>query len=454
MKRDGILDVAEEAVRRAKAAGAPSCEAFVLRDASGGVRVERNDLGGVETETSFGIGLRVLHGGRLGFAYVTGLDGVKDGVRSALGSARISKKTPGFAFAGPGKVPRIAGLFDQRLAALEAPEAIDFALDLVRSARDVNAKLNVTEAGVSFGVSESAVANSEGVALEHRETMFHASCFVVQDEAGVSTGFASADSNRRDLDPLRLGKKAARLALDARNPKPLAKGGRLPIVLRPEPASDLVDTVTLAALHGKDARRGESFYSGKKGKAVAHPKVSVIDDPTLPRGLGSAPFDDEGEPSRHFVPIAKGVLKGYVFDRSTASEFKERTTASAIRMSGLDGRSYKAPPTASSRNVRIEAPSRTTERLIAGVDDGLLVHDLMGVHTANVVSGDFSVTSSLLFRIRKGAVEGPVAPLSVAGNFHRVLRAGITLGDDVKAMAGETAIAMPSLRTDELTVTP
>ena len=454
MTVEAVLGVAEAAVKKAKAAGAASCEAFVLRDASGSVRVERNDLGGVEADTSFGIGLRVHDAGRLGFAYVTGLDRVKDGVASALRSARISKKLPRFEFARPGKVPRIAGLFDRRLEALEGPEAISFALELVRGARDVDAKLNVTEAGVAYGVSESAVANSEGVALTHRETMLHASCFIVQDQQGVSTGFANRDSNRRDIDASQLGRRAAKLALDARNPKPLPTGGKLPILLRPEPASDLLDTITLSALHGKDARRGESFYSGKKGRAVAHPKISLVDDATVPRGLGSAPFDDEGEPSRRFVPISRGVLKGYVFDRASATEFRERTTASAIRMGGLDGRSYKAPPTATGRNVRLVAPATSTKRLIADVDDGLLVHDLMGVHTANAVSGDFSVTSSLLFRIRRGAVEGPVAPLSVAGNFHKVLRAGVTLGDDVKRMAGETAIEIPTLRTDELTVTP
>ena len=454
MTRDGLLRIAEAAVKAAKQAGAPDSEAFVLRDASGSVHVERSDLGGVETDTSFGIGLRVYDQGRIGFAYVTSLDAVKDGVKAARGSARISRRLPGFRFAAPRKLPRIAGLFDKRLESLQGPEAIEMAWDLVRSAVDVDAKLNVSEAGVAFGVSGCAVANSEGVGVEHHETMLHASCFVVQNEQGVSTGFAARDSNRRDIKPAELGRKAARLALDARNPKPLPKGGRLPVILRPEPASDLVDTITLSALHGKDARRGESFYSGKKGKPVAHRSFSLIDDPTSAEGLGSAPFDDEGEASRRLAPIQRGILQGYVFDRAAAAEFKERATASAIRVHGFDGRSYKAPPSATGRNVHLAAPSTKTDRLIAGIDDGLLIHDLMGVHTANIVSGDFSVTSSLLFRIRKGAIEGPIAPVSVAGNFHQVLKAGIRLGDDVKAMAGETAIAIPSLRTDELTVTP
>jgi PmbA protein len=200
--------------------------------------------------------------------------------------------------------------------------------------------------------------------------------------------------------------------------------------------------------------RGESVYSKRLGKKVAHSKFSLVDDPTMDGGLGSSPFDDEGEPSRAFRPIKNGVLASYLFDRGGASEFGKKPTGSAMRMHPFDGRSYKSPPGISARNVRVEAPSIRTKKLLAGIDDGLLLHDMMGVHTANTVSGDFSVTSTVLFRIRKGALEGPVAPVSIAGNLHAALKAGITLGDDIKQTSGEAAISIPSVRFDGFSVTP
>lgn len=454
MTTNGLLGRLERVVRQTRAAGAEAGEAFAMQDASGSLRIERNQLLGLETEQTFGIGLRTYKEGRLGFAYVTRFGQVADGIRAALKTGRLSKPLPDFQFPSAGAAPRVPGLHDRRIQSLQSRQVLEMGRDLVRAARDVGRPYVVTEAGISFGTVRVAIANTQGLARGHEETGLDASGFVVQNQEGVSTGFASQSSMRLDVDPAALGREAAELARAARHPRPLERGGRIPLVLRPDPAADLLGTLTLPSLVGKAAHQGESYYSNKQGAQVAHPKITVRDDPTMARGLGSAPFDDEGRPSRPFSPIRRGVLTTYLYDQSTAAEFRGRPTASAVRTHAFDGRSYKSPPSASGRNVAIEAPSTRTDKLVGGVDDGLLVHDLLGVHTANTVSGDFSVTSTVLFRIRKGAVEGPVAPVSVAGNFHQALRAGLTLGDDLKATSGEGAIRIPSVRLNSFTVTP
>jgi PmbA protein len=451
---DDLLSVADSVVAQARRMGVASAEAFVLRSVSGGVRIEKNEVGGIETETSFGIGIRVLKEQRVGFAYVTKSEQAKDGIRDALEASKLSIRLPSFAFPSPAKVPRIAGLYDPKIEGMEAASAIAYARDLARGAKSIHAKLNVTEAGFSYGASTCAIANTEGVGLQQRETSVSASCFVVQSEQGVSTGFASASATRDRLKPLALGQEAARLAMQGRKPVKLERPQAWPLVIRPDPCADLFGTITVPSVYGKPAHRDESYYSGKVGKRVADAKFSLIDDPTTPEGLGSSPFDDEGVVSRPVSPILNGILKGFLFDAQGGAEYGEPTTASGVRLHAFDGRSHKSPPVTSGRNLIVRSTSRPTEKLIASIDDGLLVHDMLGVHTANTVSGDVSVTSSLLFRIRKGAVEGPVAPVSIGGNFHRILEKGILLGDDVKQVADEGAISVPSVRFDGFTVTP
>ena len=454
MKPDELLGTAEKIVAYATRHGADVAEAFVERSKSGTVRIEKNHVGGIEADTTYGIGLRVVKNKRVGFSHLTSEDDVATALKDALGNSKLAKRLPSFALPSSNRIPRIAGIFDSKIAALSGPDIIELSMELVRGAHDVRPALNVTEAGVSFGHMENAIANSEGLAVASTETSIGASCFVVQSEVGVSTGSANGESTRFKLDTKKLGAEAAQLALDARNPTKLEGAGRRTMVLKPDPAADLIGTLTVPSLYGKSAMRGESYYSNKVGKKVAHPKVSLIDDPTVANGLGSSPFDDEGEISRPFFAIKNGVLKTFLFDRSAAAEFRKKPTSSALRVHPFDGRSYKSPPGISARNVRLNAPSRPTEKLIAGIDDGLLVHDMMGVHTANTVSGDFSVTSTVLFRIRKGSVEGPVAPVSVAGNLHQALREGLLLGSDLKQTSGEAVIEMPSTRIDAFTVTP
>lgn len=449
-----LVRACERAVRLAQRAGAESAEAFALRDQGGSAELEKGDVSAAEWSERLGFGVRVLKSRRVGFAYASVEERLPEAVEAALRVSRLGKPLPKFRFPAPRRPPRVAGLYDPRLASLGGEDLLEYAGRLLDAVVGVRKDLLVAGGSVHLGLSESAVVNSEGLERTSRGTGLGGSLYVVQRRDGVSTGFASAESTRADVRWEKVGTEAGELAVRSAKPTPLEQGRTLPCVLRPEPAADLLGTVTIPSLYGKPARRGESYYSGKIGKKVMHAKVSLVDDATVPRGLGSAPFDDEGVPASPRKIVASGVLKSYLFDHYDAAEHGDRPTGNAVRVHPFDGRSYKSPPTTSALQVQVVAPKTTTEKLIASVDEGLLLHDMMGVHTANSVSGDFSVTSSILFRIRKGAVEGPVAPLSVAGNVHKTLAKGLRLGDDPKPIGGSPAWNLPAVLFDGFAATP
>jgi PmbA protein len=453
MSRD-LLAACERGVERALARGAEAAEVYAQRERGGAAELEKGHVSSAAWGEASGLGVRILQSARVGFAYATREENLPAAIDQAFAALRLGKRLPRFRFPTPGKPRSVIGLYDKRVEALEGEDLVALGGRLIDAVADVRADLLVAGGSVHAGLTEYALANSEGVARHGRDTGVGAHVYVVQRRDGVSTGFASAESTRHDVRWEHVGREAGELAVASAKPTPLEAGRALPCVVRPDSASDLLSTITVPSLYGKPAHRGESFYSNKRGKHVAHERLALIDDATVPRGLGSTPFDDEGVPTRPRKLIDGGVLKTFLYDAYDAAEWGQRSTGNAVRQHAFDGRSYKSPPSTSALQMRLVAPSTTTERLISGVDDGLLVHDMMGVHTANATSGDFSVTSSVLFRIRKGAVEGPVAPLSVAGNLHQALRRGVRMGNDVKAMGGAPAWRLPSVLFEGFTVTP
>lgn len=453
-RRSDLLATAERVVDSAMVRkDVDGAEAFTVLDHEIGATIEKNSADLAQAHESYGIAVRVLVKGRLGFSYVTNEDEAGTAVDAAIQASRLSKKIP-FSFPKPAKAGSVPGLWDSKLDGMAADEVVDAAGTIIDVVTESGDRLDATGGGVSSGTTHWAVANSEGVAVSHRQTGFSAACYVVRDAEHVSTGWAHDSSTRRDVDVQAIGREAARLAVATRSPATLSGAKVREVVIRPEAAAELLATITLSSLSGRAVHRQESYYSGKKGKKVAAADFGLVEDATVKGGLGSCPTDEEGVPSRPVALIEKGVLRRFLYDQATAAEYDGTTTASAVRAGGLDGRSFKSPPIVSARQVRVEAPESSFEDLVGSIDDGVLVHDLMGVHTANTVSGDFGVTSSLLFRIEEGQVGEALAPVSISGNLHEVLKKGIRLGDDVRRVDAGVGFRLPSVLFQGFTVTP
>lgn len=453
-RRSDLLATAERVVESAAARrGVDAAEAFVVLDDEIGATIEKNAADLAQKHESYGIAVRLLVEDRLGFAFVTDEDETGSAVDSAIQASRLSKAFP-FRFPQPAKAPQVVGLWDSKIDGLEADSVVDAAGALIDAVDDAGDHLTTTGGGVSAGTTHWAVANSEGVSASHRHSGLSAACYVVRNGERVSTGWAHQSSNRLDVDFPSLGSEAAQLAIDTRAPTRLEDAKVRDVVVRPDAAGELFATITLASLSGRAIHRQESFYSDQKGKKVAASDFGLVEDATVSGGLGSSPTDEEGVPSRKVPLIERGVLKRFLYDQATAAEYDGATTASAVRAGGFDGRSFKAPPIVSARQVRVEAPSTSTEDLMGSIDDGLLVYDFMGTHTANTVSGDFGVTSSLLFRIANGAVAEALEPVSISGNLHESLERGLRLGDDVRRVDAGVGFQLPSVAFRGFTVTP
>ena len=218
--------------------------------------------------------------------------------------------------------------------------------------------------------------------------------------------------------------------------------GQMPVLFAPTGAL-VLGLPMMQALNGKNVYTGISPMAGKVGETLFDAKITVEDDATIDGKFGSAAYDDEGVAHRRNVLIQDGVLQGFLYDLKTAAQ-------SGVESTGNGSRGLFSPPSPSPSNLVFGAGETPLADMIAGIDEGLLVENVLGLGQGNVISGAFSNSVSLAFKIEKGEIVGRVKDVSIAGNIYELLQ-------DVAAVSQETewvyrSLCLPYILLDDMNV--
>jgi PmbA protein len=180
-------------------------------------------------------------------------------------------------------------------------------------------------------------------------------------------------------------------------------------------------------LSSESVQKGKSLLAHRKGEEVVNALISVVDDGLMEHKLGSRPFDDEGVPASRKYLIKDGVLQGFLYNVYTAKKEGVISTGNAVRgaFSGL--------PMVGPTNLYIPASPSSSgpEGLCRAMGRGLYITDAMGVHTANPISGEFSIGVSGLW-IEGGEVKYPVKEAVISGNILDLFKRVCSVGSDLK----------------------
>jgi PmbA protein len=193
---------------------------------------------------------------------------------------------------------------------------------------------------------------------------------------------------------------------------------------------------------GESVQRNKSQLIGKLGEKVYADDVTIIDDGLLAGGMVSAPFDGEGFPSQETVVVSSGVLQNYLYDANSAKIDDKASTGNSIR-SG-----FKEAPRPGTRNLYLKAGSLAPSDLYNDIEEGVAVHDVIGMHTANPITGDFSVGASG-YIIKNGEKSGAIRGFAISGNLHHIFSLVEAIGSDIKFYG---SVGAPSLYISELSV--
>ena len=447
MNDNHLLDLANDVVKRALAAGATDAECTIAEGDEFTANVRMRELENLKEAGSRGAGLRILVGKRTGASYTSDLskEGIEKLVRSAVELADITTEDPHAGLPEAAELGALAGdleLYAPEVEELETGRKIDMAKRAEDAALSADARISNSE-GASFDshTGRHIFANSRGFAGEYRTSY----CSIA-----VSPVARDGDSMERDYwytmargvagleTPEEVGRIAARRAL-RRLHAVKVETQKVPVVFEPRTARSLLDNI-FDAVHGMSIYRHESFLAGKLGQKVAGDHLTVVDDGTLPGLFGTSPFDDEGVPSRRTVVIERGILRNYLLNTYAARKLEMKTTGNASR--GLAGNAGIGHG-----NFFIEKGVQTPERILAGISNGFYVTELLGFGV-NIVTGDYSRGAAGLW-IRNGELAFAVSEVTIAGNLKDMLLGIETVGADLEFRG---SMAAPTLKIGEMTV--
>jgi len=427
----------QDGIRHALALGADGAEAFVSVSRSRKAKVQNGALEDLTTSKRGGLGVRVIRGGRTGIATTTHLsrEDFKDLFAQAWDLSALGDQDPWLRQAEPSGVDDLPSRYDPRADALSPEQRIERALGLEAEARKTSNKVSaIREAAWADGAGATLLLTQKGARTSDLGSSCSASIeLAVQDgEDRQAAWHWDVGRHPEAFDLAAIGREAALKGERKLNPVALP-AGKYPVVLHPEVAVDLLGLVA-GMLSAEAVLKQRSLFAGKLGERIASPLLTLIDDGRLPQGLGSEPWDGEAVPTRRNVLLEKGVLMTYLHTLKTAAEMGCAPTASAGRGTGSN-------PGVTTFNLFPEAGDQSPEALYRLAEGGVLITEIMGLHTVDPVSGDLSVGASGL-RIRNGVLCEAVDRLTFAGNLRDFLTRIVALGSDLRWYGSQAGLTI------------
>ena len=442
------LDVVENAIK----SGATAADCVIREGNEFSTTVRLGEVEQLKEAGSKGLGLRVFLGHRAASSYTSDFSrkGVELLVTSALAAAKVTSEDPFSGLPEAEHIGKFSGdlnLYHEDVTRLEASFMIDLAAKAEQSALAYDPRIKNSEGGSFESFSGRRIlTTSEGFMGDYKRSSYSLSVSPIavpgpgEGTLGMQRDYwYSVARSFAGLEPPEdVGRKAAEHALRRLGSRKVSTC-RVPVVFDQRSARSLLGDL-FAAVNGDSVYRGASFLAGKLGERVASDMVTIVDDATIPGGLGSSPFDDEGVRSRRTMVMEQGVLKSYLLNCYTARKLGLVTTGNAAR--GMAGNPGIGP-----NNFFMQAGPHQPEDIIRSVNNGFYVTELIGFGV-NVVTGDFSYGAAGLW-IDSGELSFPVEEVTVAGNLLTMLQGVAMVGSDLEFRG---SIASPTLKIDEMTV--
>jgi PmbA protein len=399
---------------------AEQVEVLSLQNEKTTVEFEANQLKTCTVAETKGTAVRVIRKGLLGFAASSDETAMDKLAAHALESATYGDKAP-FSFPSAQPAP-IVRTFDVAVAALPIARLVEMGremLDLVLPV-EPEARCNIS---LERSLASASIRNQKDLDVSFKTSPLALGLEIDRVEGDdVLILYDQTGTTVWEKDYLEFARRLVEKLKKARTITSI-KPGKMPVLFAP--------TGTLAlglplsqGLNGKEVYKGTSPLTGKIGEKLFDEKVTIIDDGTIDGKFASASYDDEGMPRRRNMLIEKGVLKSFIYDLKTAAQ-------SGVESTGNASRGLFNPPEPSFTNLVIQPGDTPLKDILAGIDEGIIVEELLGIGQGNIISGAFSNPLALAFKIEKGEIVGRVKDLSIAGNIYDLLK-------EVAAVSKET----------------
>ncbi|QWT18472.1 metalloprotease PmbA [Bacillus sp. NP157] len=414
---DRLASLAEDTIRRARAAGATQAEVSASVDVGLNVNVRLGEVETVEHTRDRGFALTVFFGQRKGSASTADLnpDSIQATIDQACAIARFTEEDPA---AGLADADRMATTFPDldlwHPWDIDVDSAIRLGCDIEDAGRAMAGITNSDGASVNAGQSLSVYANSHGFIGRERGTRHSLSvALIAGDDEGMQRDYwyDSVRDASRFMDAAALGRKAAERTLSRLGARRLGTR-QAPVLFVPELARGLVGHL-LGAVSGGSLYRRSSFLLDHVGKQILPSWMRIDEKPLIPGGFGSSVFDAEGVATVDAPLIVDGVLSRYILGSYSARKLGLSSTGNA---GGV-------------HNLFVKTGDDDFAAMLRKLGTGLLVTEVMG-QGVSIITGDYSRGASG-FWVENGEIAYPVEEITIAANLRDMYSNLVAIGADV-----------------------
>lgn len=412
-------------------------EVYIEKENSIDVDIQNNEIKFVKEEFIYGIGVRVILNGKMGFSYTTNTEKTKETVKNAIFNAKSNIEDNYFDFPEKTSYRPIKGIYDRKIESMAIEDSIEFAKIMIDIVEEE--KCEPTSGGFQAGYMERLILNSNGVKCKGKSSSFSGFIAVNAEENGlISTAYEGESSRTFDIDPEWIAHNASDIAKRSLNGKPVETKD-MPVVLDHRAASGLLGSF-INAFNADNVQRGRSVYANQIGNEVTSRSLSIFDDGTYEGGLYSSLSDGEGTRSQKTTLIENGVLKNFIYDIYTSKKGDTISTGNGMRSSFSD------MPAVGPSNFILEFKDLID---ISDINKGIMATDVLGAHTANPISGDFSVEANNAFKIEDGEIGEPVKKAMLSGNIFNVMKTASGISEKTRQIG---PFVIPPILADSLRV--
>ena len=388
-----------------------------------------------------GISIRVLIDGGMGFSYGKEADDAL--VDAAETSARYQFRDALNHFPDQQVEYQEVHALDPEVVPLDPDGCIQNAVLLEHSARNADPRVeNIRKASFSRSFSEVCILNSHGIRAHFNVSSVSASLMVtVRQDGDVQSGYDFDFSHSlAGFDVEKVGRSAVERAASLLGARQF-RTARIPVLFDRTSAAEVMEFIADAFL-GENVIKGKSALKDKLGTRSFSECINITDNPLDPRAADVCPFDGEGVRSRRTDLVKDGVILSFLYDSYWARHAGTATTGNSVRGG------YRSWPTLGTRHFSVDAGPGPISEMLENLPLVLKVTDIMGMHTANPITGELSVgVNGILFE--KGSPVFPVREAALSGNIYEMLGRVLAVGDDTR---GFGHVLCPSILVDAVDI--
>ena len=441
--------------------GGEDCDLYFQHAASTSVALSDGKVSRAGTHVDLGVGVRVVVGDQVGYAYSEDLSAAAIHAAAAT-AAEIAATRTHRAVAVP--TARAVPTYSPVLEPWDRVD-MDTRVRLVRAweqdAFQKDSRVRRVDTVLSDAATVVMIVRADGLLVQDWRPMTSAYVQCTVEDGGQRESNHYNVAARAGLE-FYTEDRQARMVREAveRSVFQLSAGrppaGELPVVLAAGPSAILLHE---AIGHGMEAdfnRKKISIFSSMMDQTVASEHVTIVDDGTLPGARGTLNIDDEGNTTERTVLVEQGVLRSYLHDQISARHFGVAPTGSGRRQS------FRHAPLPRMRATLMEPGPHRPDEIIASVKRGIYCISF-GNGQVNIGGGDFAFYMKHGYLIEDGRLTQPIKDANIIGNGPRALSHIDMVGNDLVMDEGgwtcgkdgqgvPVSQGMPTVRVSQLTV--